>query len=429
MFNPNLSVKHSLFCILLIMSLRASSFTILLKPISATITIAVQDTSGKPIPKATFTNKTKNYALLFDEGGKLDIRPQQLDAADQIMISCIGYQNRFFSGQDILSGKRLIITLNADPVSLKEVRISAVPENLQFKNIKPLPFPLLYQACTTDGEFAYTVGGQSGMAICTQALKYDPRTNNWSVLAHGLQPAVQASACYVPSTGKIYVIGGVTSLVNLAYTDAVESIDVKTGEVKVLPVKNPAPKGYAGSAVWNDKIYIFGGGEDLNRSATGKFDDSFYEFDPVEMKFTRLPDLPEKKQTSGAIIDGILYCIGGYNSREYNSGKNLYAYNIAGRQWKLIGKLPKEVSANGIAAYGQLIFVTGGYNNQNYTGLFNTQTQVFRTIKSNIIDRKHSGAVTIANYLMVIGGSNSLSEFGIKSVQVADLSTVTAKEQ
>jgi len=298
---------------------------------------------------------------------------------------------------------------------------------LIFKNAKELPFPLFYHACVTDNEFAYTVGGFSGTGISRQVLKYDPKVNNWSVLTNKLTPLIQSTASYVPETGKIYVIGGLTSIRNFVYNENIQSIDVKTGEVKTLSVKNPLATAYSGSAVWRNKIYIFGGSPRMTNFNTARATNAVYEFDPVSEKFIRLPDMPEMVQATGAVVDGILYVFGGYNAAQKYTSNHIYAYNISEKTWKSAGKLPARIATNGISTSGHLIFITGDYSDKDFSGYFNTKTGNFTMIKSNFADRSHSGAVVLYNHLMVIGGTGNTG--GVRDAQVADLKELAAKTE
>ena len=393
--------------------------------------IFVQDNTGYPIAKATFFNKTKNYTLLFNNEGKLRLTTESLNKNDHILITCVGYKPKSITGRAILNDKKLVITLNADLVSLNEVIIKNVPVSLSFKNVKNLPFPMVYNACVADSLYAYTIGGFSGRSMLTQALKYDPRINEWSELANSLTPRAQATACYVPATQKIYVMGGITSWRNFIYADSIDAIDVKTGKVEVLPINNPMPTAYGGSAVWENKIYLFGGATGANdeRSGGNMGSGTFYEFDPSTLTFAKLPNMPQEQQTAGAIVDGILYTFGGYEPQYRTPNKNIYAYDIKNRSWKLIGKLPRNISANGVVACGHLIFVAGGYDDNGFTGFLNTRTNKFTKIKSDVIGRRHANAVVLSNHLMIIGGGGVLSVLGMTNVQAADLKDVLAAEE
>jgi len=411
-------------------------FAILPIPAEETvISITLQDANGKAVATATLTNQSKHYALPFNAQGILKLNEETLSITDKILITSVGYKQMVLSGKDLMVSKKMILILVEDIGQLKTVTIRRLkdvtiygkPEELKFQNIQDLPFPLQYQACVTDKEFAYTIGGLSGNAISKQVLKYDPGANTWSLLTNKIKPVIQAAAAYIPSTGKIYVIGGLSSIGNFSYFRQVEIIDVKTGEVKVIPVDNPLPTAYAGSAVWNNKIYIFGGTPHMTSFLTGQATNAFYEFDPLTEKFTELPDMPESVQTSGAIVDGILYVFGGYNASQGYNSNNIYAYDISRKTWEKIGKMPSKNGANGISTAGPLIFMTGGYHTQDFSGYLDTRTNRFTMIKSNLAERRHSGAVILYNRLMVIGGADLYE--GRKDNQVANLTELIEKNK
>ena len=139
--------------------------------------------------------------------------------------------------------------------------------------------------------------------------------------------------------------------------------------------------------------------------------------------------MPQEQQTAGAIVDGILYTFGGYEPQYRTPNKNIYAYDIKNWSWKLIGKLPRNVSANGVAACGHLIFVAGGYEDNAFTVFLNTRTNKFTQIKSDVIGRKHSNSVVLNNHLMIIGGSSLMSGWGMRNAQTADLKDILAAEE
>ncbi|WDF55250.1 Kelch repeat-containing protein [Mucilaginibacter sp. KACC 22063] len=390
--------------------------------------LLIQDQSGSPIPFATLTNTSQNYSRPFDNTGKMELESKDLKADDNIIISCLGYQTKNLKGLDIMSVKSLAVTLKDDIVSLHEVKIIPSKYDLIFKNIQALPFPLYYQAYATDGRYAYTIGGESGATVCTQALKFDPHSNTWSLLANHLKPTIQSTATYLPISNKIYVFGGITSLVNFTYFENVETIDVNTGKVEILNVKNPMPSAYGGSDTWANKIYLFGGCSDINNYTSSKATNDFYEYDPVTNVFTRLPNMPEKLQTSGRIINGILYILGGFNPQNAHISRNIYSYNIREKYWKLLGKLPEEVSGNGLSAIGNLIFVSGGYEKETFLGFLNTQTGEFTKLKSNMTGRRHSASVILYNHLMIIGGKGDGNITGLNNVQVANLESLITNQ-
>ena len=102
--------------------------------------------------------------------------------------------------------------------------------------------------------------------------------------------------------GYIYLFNGDT-YTSSTYTDTIEIINVSNGEVDFVE-SNPYPIEYGGSAVWEGKIYIFGG------SNGDGYSNRVYEFDPFNNYWTRLADMPESKQTSAKLSMGFYIHLG-----------------------------------------------------------------------------------------------------------------------
>ncbi|SVC64220.1 uncharacterized protein METZ01_LOCUS317074, partial [marine metagenome] len=179
---------------------------------------------------------------------------------------------------------------------------------IEFESVADMNYERYGMGYTTDGEYVYAISGGGIETRHSHGERYDPDTDSWEIFVEGLIPRRYTNAEYV--NGKIFLLNGDTYTSN-TYTDTVEIIDVVAGQEPVsYSATNPYPVEYAGSAVWNDKIYIFGGA-----NADG-FSARLYEFDPAELDgepWTRLADMPEaQSSTSGRVVDGILYVIGGY---------------------------------------------------------------------------------------------------------------------
>jgi N-acetylneuraminic acid mutarotase len=295
---------------------------------------------------------------------------------------------------------------------------------ITFSKGTELPYPLVYQAYTHDERYVYAVNGLiSGNVYSTQLLKYDVAANTkWSVVTDQLTPKIRGVAAYVPSTGKIYIMGG-RLRDRLGLFNGVEVVDVHTGAVTILKVANPMPAVDCGVAVYENKIYLFGGSEGQSGEiiATNKV----YEFDTTTETFKRLANLPQSIITAGAVVNGALYTFGGYDRyTNYFITTNIYAYNIAGNTWKTVAKLPQKLLATAVIAWGNKIYLAGSFPDQKFFGYFDTATHVFIKIKSNITGRRYAGAGIIGGKLCVYGGTLNESFPGLTSVQVADLSIV-----
>ena len=245
--------------------------------------------------------------------------------------------------------------------------------SIEFDNISDMNYERYGMGYTTDGEYVYAISGDGSGPKHTHGERYDPDTDSWEIFVDGLIPRRYTNAEYV--NGKIYLLNGDTYTSN-TYTDTVEIIDVADGAISYSAM-NPYPVEYAGSAVWNDKIYIFGGANNDGFSAR------LYEFDPAELDgepWTRLADMPEAQSTSGRVVDGILYVIGGYNGETASS--RVYAYDISQDTWNTeLEDMPVVISAHSTVTNGEVIAVIGDYADIEFCGLYDPQNDDFMVVE------------------------------------------------
>lgn len=318
---------------------------------------------------------------------------------------------------------KLHLTLIDDPINLQESSVSA-RFKLNFKDIADLPYSISFSYYVTNDSCIYLVNGLvgEGAGISTKILAYDPNINKWSVLTNNLIPKFSCTAAYIRKTNKIYVIGGVDPFGNL--NQSIESVDVKTGEVKKLKVKNPIPCSYGGCAVYEDKIYLFGGSKynAQNQPNSGIGLNSLIVFDPLKEEFKELAPMPIGVETSGTILNGYLYTFGGYNPFLHNLYTNIQKYDIKNDSWQTIGHMPKALSATKVSLFKNMIFLVDSYDKSSYVAIYDPQNNLFKELDSNIKSRKHSSAGIYQNRYLTVFGSSIRSENVSKSSQVVDLS-------
>jgi len=277
-------------------------------------------------------------------------------------------------------------------------------ENIIFKTLADMNEKRFGFGNTTDGKYLYAVCG--GIAFSPyysdNIERYDAENNKWTIIAKTSTLRRYCNAEYIESGNKIYIMNGEyqTSSFN-TLSKRVEVLDLNTNLIS-LCAENPNPVKNAGSAVWNNKIYIFGG-----QNLYG-YSDDFYEYDTANDTWKRLPDLPERKQTSGKIIDGVLYTFGGNNGkRNYD---DVYAYNFEESTWTQLENLPFEISANSSAVSdGRKIWLVGSFLDTDLLAVYDTQTKTVSKFDSNMISRQYTGVQIIGEKLYLFGGSKNTS--------------------
>jgi N-acetylneuraminic acid mutarotase len=284
--------------------------------------------------------------------------------------------------------------------------------DLEFSSLEDMNAARFGLAYTNDGDHLYAICGQNYESpdFLSTMEKYDPLTNTWTEFVDNLTPRRWCRAEYIASNNNIYILGGLTGD-EYALSDDVQIVNVNTGSVSNLTADHVLSS-QPGTAIWNDKIYVFGG------SLQGGCTNALYEFNPLTNTWIQLASMPESKETEGEIIDGILYIFGGYNGEVSN---RIDAYNIQNNEWSFIGYMPEGISAHHTAVSGHYIWLIGCYENLNSVALYNTATGEFEQLSNNMIGRRHCGAQVVGNNLYVYGGNVATGGPALSSLQSVDI--------
>ena len=242
--------------------------------------------------------------------------------------------------------------------------------------------------------------------------KYNITDNKWSVLNPTLLSKKFANS--ETYNNKIYIFNGWGN-------SHLEIVDLETHKVTKGAV-NRSYTGNTGSAIHNGKIYVFGG-SGLNGVATTVFSNRFQYYDIASDTWHPLPDMPTAREARGKIVNDKLYVIGGFNG---TSSRLINVYDLNTDRWTDQFTMPAGISGHSLAVSGNKIFIAGGYNNQTFLAYFDTTTNKFHQLSSNMIPRRHAALEVYNNKLYIIGGSTtSVTKSAIKSIQVADISDST----
>lgn len=242
--------------------------------------------------------------------------------------------------------------------------------------------------------------------------KYNITDNKWSVLNATLSPKKFANS--ETYDNKIFIFNGWGN-------SHLEIVDLATHKVTKGAV-NRSYTGNAGSAIHNGKIYVFGG-SGLNGAATTVFSNRFQYYDIASNTWHPLPDMPTAREAKGKIVNDKLYVIGGFNG---TSSRLINVYDINTNRWTDQFTMPAGISGHSLAVSGNKIFIAGGYNNQTFLAYFDTATNKFHQLSSNMIPRRHAAAEVYNDKLYIIGGSTtSVTKSAIKSIQAADINDST----
>ena len=114
--------------------------------------------------------------------------------------------------------------------------------------------------------------------------------------------------------------------------------------------------------------------------------------------------MPEAQSTSGRVVDGILYVIGGYNGETASS--RIYAYDISEDTWNTeLEDMPVAGSAHSTVTNGEGIAVIGDYADIEFWGLYDPQNDDFMVVENNMAGRRHSASVFLDGSIFAFGGT------------------------
>lgn len=287
--------------------------------------------------------------------------------------------------------------------------LSAHAQTLHFKNLANMSAGRGAITSVIVNDNIYVSNGyQEKGGIANYIEKYNITDNSWSVLNSTLLSKKFANS--ETYDNKIYIFNGWGN-------SHLEIVDLATNTITKGAV-NRSYTGNAGSAIHNGKIYVFGG-SGLNGAKNTVFSNKFQVYDIASNTWNSLPDMPTARETKGKIVNDKLYVIGGFNG---TPSRLINVYDLNSNLWIKQYTMPSGISGHALAVSDNKIFIVGGFNNQTFLAYFDTTTNTFHQLSSNMIPRRHAAAEVYNNKLYIIGGSTtSLTSSAIKSIQVADI--------
>jgi len=246
---------------------------------------------------------------------------------------------------------------------------------------KGAPFPEadeeLY-GVTVNGKL-YVIGGWGDGKARGANYEYDPATDRWTKKAPMPRPAHHAALAAL--NGKIYAFGGFVAPATTAIplgaawepiADAWEFNPATDSWKPLAPL--PGKRGSAIAAEVNGKIYVIGGATTME----GSKDPFFTAFGPAKVLATndvydpatntwesRNPMSVPRNHAFGGVVNGKIYVIGGRTGQAFIlSATNtdvVEEYNPASNTWSIpMERMPTARSGGASGTDGRRIYVAGG---------------------------------------------------------------------
>ncbi len=170
-------------------------------------------------------------------------------------------------------------------------------------------------------------------------------------------------------------------------------------------IKSPMPTARVGAAAVaiGSRIFVVGGMDGFGRTLG-----TVELYDTIGDRWTKLPDLPKPRHHAGAaVLDGVLYVIGGIGGSKSAPTSDVYAYYEGSNEWVIKASLPTPRSAFAIALMDRSIYAIGGIDTlgeTNELAMYRPDTDAWEIKTPALTKRDHLEAAGINGKLYVAGG-------------------------
>jgi len=250
----------------------------------------------------------------------------------------------------------------------------------------------------------YAVGGEASFAIPLATVEaYTPGNNRWTTKTP--LPAARSHLNVGGIGNVLYVAGGLDA--SGQPTTTLFAYDTRT-DTWTTKASMPTAGACGASGVIDDRLYVFT--TDCHESALGA-DPAFQRYDPVSDSWTtlRLPTWGHFLPAGGA-IGGKFYLAGGlFETTDPigNIGQNVEAYDPSTDTWTTKARAPGPRYQDAGAVLNGLLYVVGGGTGTDYLSLlevYNPRTDTWREANGQPTARGFLGAAALGGKLYALGG-------------------------
>ena len=231
----------------------------------------------------------------------------------------------------------------------------------------PLPQPRHHLALVNNNGFLYGVGGFARDAVGGWRM----RTDNWRLTdlnarweAMAPLPHPQAECAAQSLNGFIHIAGGRSPAgsSNLEWADHIDTdehwyFDPSDNRWRSL-APMPTPRNSTASAVVNGVLYVIGG-----RTVSDGNLDTVEVYDPLADRWERARPMPKAQGgLAAAVLNGKIYAFGGeyFTPRPGGVFAESWEYDPDTDQWRAIAAMPRRRHGLGAVKLGEAIYVLGG---------------------------------------------------------------------
>lgn len=307
----------------------------------------------------------------------------------------------------IPSGEYTITLTVTDPKG--ESTSKSITIQVMWGYIKDMPTPRWGLGCAVVNGKIYAIGGQSSMTDyngLTTVEEYDPSTNTWTTKPPLSEPRSYFAIAAV--NDKIYIIGGYSQGKRV---DTVLEYDPSTGACVTKTSMPGGPRSGAGAGVWENKIYVIGG-FDINGNPLTRVE----EYDVQNDRWTTKAGMPTARGNLAVVSwNNKIYAVGGFTSFSggFSTTEKLEVYTPYSNSWESRENMPTPRGELTAVAWNNKIYAIGGISSlskhrtvEEFNVLLNSwrSSTTELTLTPMPTPRNALSGVVIANKIYAIGG-------------------------
>ncbi|XP_068197424.1 kelch-like protein 18 [Antennarius striatus] len=212
-----------------------------------------------------------------------------------------------------------------------------------------------------------------------------------------LPPFKTRQRCCTSITGLIYAVGGLNSSGDSL--NVVEVFDpVGNFWERCQPMRTARSR--VGVAVVNGLLYAIGGYDGQSRLSTVEV------YNPETDSWTRVSSMNSQRSAMGTVVvDGHIYVCGGYDGK--SSLNSVERYSPESDRWTVVTEMSASRSAAGVTVFDGRIFVSGGHDGLqifNTVESYNHHTDRWHAVAAMLNKRCRHGAAALGSHMYVAGG-------------------------
>ncbi|MBI3859225.1 MAG: hypothetical protein HY296_03150 [Thaumarchaeota archaeon] len=280
------------------------------------------------------------------------------------------------------------------------------------------PTNIYAQSCVVSSGYIYCVGGATE-ANATNAVYYSSLSSSgvpsWTSTT-GYPTALSSLSC-AASSGYIYCVGGEfvtgqgsSSTINTSYYGSLSSSGVSSW---TTTTSYPSTVSGQSCVISSGYIYCVGGYNGKN------YTNSVY-YAPISSSgvgsWTSTTDYPSTEVGQSCVASGgYIYCVGGYSGTGYLDSVYYAQLSSSGvSTWTSTTAYPITIDAQSCVASGGYIYCVGGYNSENaytltnavyYASLSSSGVSSWTSTTGYLTNIRYQSCVLLSGYIYCVGGS------------------------